>query len=203
MDVNLIKHKIKNILIFIRLYKEKDKFFTKDFFKSQNFEIGEYTYGKPHVSFSDEANLTIGKFCSIAPGVVIFLGGNHRVDWITTYPFNKINDFFPSAKSILGHPETKGNVSIGNDVWIGYDVLIMSGVTIGNGSVIGAKSVLTKNIGAYEIWAGNPAKFVKKRFDDDTIEFLEKTEWWNWDIEDIVNNIEVLCSTNVDLLKKK
>lgn len=203
MDVNLIKHRLKKFVIFIGLYKEKEKIFTKDIFRSKKYIIGEYTYGEPNVYFDNEANLFIGKFCSLSQNIKIFLGGNHRMDWITTYPFNALNEEFPEARKIIGHPSTKGDVIIGNDVWIGYGVFILSGVTIGNGAVIGANSVVSKNIGAYEVWAGNPAKFIKKRFDDVTINNFENIQWWNWDIDKIIKNVEILCSTNTNLLKNK
>jgi acetyltransferase-like isoleucine patch superfamily enzyme len=107
--------------------------------------FGKYTYGNPNIYYQNpQTNLTIGNFCSIAANVNIYLGGNHRTDWVTTYPFghihqNKFNDFNGD-----GHPSTKGNVIIGNDVWIGLDVTIMSGVTIGDGVVIANNSHVVK-----------------------------------------------------------
>src|SRR6476620_7930238 len=168
-----------------------EPFYTKDIFAGKKFSIGDYSYGKPKVLYqNDEANLIIGKFCSISSDVVIFLGGNHRTEWITTYPFNALNDDFPEAKHIKGHPATKGDVVIGNDVWIGRDVTIMSGITIGNGAVIAAGSVVTKNVGAYEIWGGNPAKLIKKRFTDQQITKLQEMQWWNWDIAKIKKELD-------------
>ena len=173
-------------------------FFTKDIFKDKKYKIGEFTYGTPTVLFeNDEANLYIGNFCSIADNVTIFLGGNHRPDWISTYPFSVLTDLFPEASGITGHPATKGDVVIANDVWIGRDVIIMSGVKIGNGAVIAAGSVVSKDIGDYEIWGGNPSRFIKKRFTDDKIDYLKKTEWWNWEITRIEENITIICSENV------
>lgn len=195
-----IKNKIKKLL---GLNNQLESIYTKDHFTGTKFKIGDYTYGVPKVSFvNEDANLEIGKFCSIASGVEIFLGGNHRTDWITTYPFNVLNKNFPKAASIVGHPATKGSVIIGNDVWLGGNVTILSGVTIQNGAVIGNGSVVTKNIGPYEIWAGNPAKFIKKRFTDEEILFLEELKWWDWDIHKINLHIEYLCSNNLDALKK-
>ena len=177
-------------------------FFTKDIFKDKKYKIGNYTYGHPKVIFENEnANLYIGKFCSIAAGVKIFLGGNHRADWITTYPFSHIPNIFPEASNILGHPSTKGDVIIENDVWIGDSAMIMSGVTIGNGAVIGANAVVAKNVGSYEIWAGNPAKFIKKRFSEDEIAMLQQIKWWDRDIEIIRNNVDLLCSDKINLIK--
>lgn len=178
-------------------------FFTKDIFKDKKYEIGEYTYGNPKVLFENkEANLIIGKFCSIADGVTIFLGGNHRTDWITTYPFNVLSDYFPEGYGITGHPSTKGDVIIGNDVWIGLNVIIMSGVSIGDGAVIAAGSVVSKNIGDYEVWGGNPSRFLKKRFDDSKIKELQALKWWNCEISFIKEKIPQLCSDRNDFLNE-
>lgn len=202
MILKKIFKKIKHSL----LSQEKEvvkSVFTKDIFKDKKYIIGNYTYGRPNVLFENsEANLSIGKFCSIAQGVTIFLGGNHNVDWITTYPFNVLDSDFSNGKKIKGHPTTKGDVIIGNDVWIGRSVTIMSGVKIENGAVIGAGAVVTKNIGAYEIWAGNPAKFIKKRFSQNTIDYLNSLNWWNWSAQKINNNLVDLCSANIESLKK-
>lgn len=171
-------------------------FFTNDILKNDSFQIGDYTYGVPKVLFSDSgALLNIGKFCSIADNVTIFLGGNHRHDWITTYPFNKIDHFNDVAQHIKGHPSTNGDVIIGHDVWIGRGSTIMSGITIGNGAVIAANSLVSKNVGEYEIWGGNPAKLIKRRFDNNTIEQLLQNPWWDWEIEKVKARIDNLMST--------
>jgi acetyltransferase-like isoleucine patch superfamily enzyme len=118
------------------------------FFMNQNeryskYEIGEGTYGNPTVRSGHEGTtLKIGRFCSIADGVTILLGGEHRVDWVTTYPVNLIF----GIKRIAGLTRSKGDVIIGNDVWVGRDVLILSGVEIGDGAVIAARSVVTENV---------------------------------------------------------
>lgn len=170
---------------------------TKDIFAGRKFEIGEYTYGSPSVLFeNDDANLVIGKFCSIAENVTIFLGGNHRTDWNTTYPFNVLFKDFPKGKEVKGHPATKGSVVIGNDVWIGKNAIIMSGVTIADGAVIAAGAVIAKNVGPYEIWAGNPGKLLRKRFENNKIEELLSLKWWDWDISKINDNLDFLCSSN-------
>jgi acetyltransferase-like isoleucine patch superfamily enzyme len=200
--MKIIKIIIIKIKYFICPPKQTLSYFTKDIFKDKKYKIGEYTYGKPTVLFeNEEANLTIGKFCSIADNVTIFLGGNHRTDWVTTYPFNALGNYFPEASNIKGHPASKGNVMIGNDVWIGRGAVIMSGVKIGDGSVIAASSVVTKNVGQYEIWGGNPAMLIKKRFDDKTIQELLDLEWWNWNIEKIKKHMNNLCHSDVSLLK--
>ena len=192
---------IKKITSFL----EKDKvpvfIFTNQINSLKNYDIGDYTYGEPKIIFPNKnAVLKIGKFCSIAKNVTIFLGGNHRVDWVSTYPFFEIFKDIPKNKIIEGHPSTKGDVVIGNDVWIARNVTILSGVKIGNGAVIAAGSIITKDIGNYEIWAGNPAKMIRKRFDSETIEHLEKLKWWDWDIDKIKNNVDVLCTNNINKL---
>jgi len=161
------------------------------------YSIGKFTYGDPEVRYGfEQATFTIGKFCSIADNVIIFLGGDHRQDWITTFPFDV---FFKEFSCIKGGAATKGNVIIGNDVWIGTHVLILSGVKIGDGAVVGARSVVTKDVDPYAIVAGNPARTIGMRFDQETISHLLKIKWWDWDLQRIKDNIPFLLS---DKLKK-
>lgn len=160
------------------------------------YEIGRGTYGSDLriLRRKDGATLKIGAYCSIAAGVQIFLGGEHRVDWVTTFPFNVL---WTSAKHIKGHPKTKGNVEIGNDVWIGREALILSGVRIGDGAVIGVRSVVTKDIPPYAIAAGNPAQVIRKRFDDMTIQRLLNLKWWDWDEARIEKALPLLLSDDI------
>jgi acetyltransferase-like isoleucine patch superfamily enzyme len=165
------------------------------------YEIGEYTYGNPNiVSWGKEATLKIGKYCSIAGNVVIFLGSEHRTDWISTYPFSI---FLEEGKSIKGHPSTKGDVIIGNDVWIGFNVIIISGVTIGDGAAIGAGSVVAKDVPPYTIVSGNPARIVRYRFNEETIQKLLQIRWWDWPDEKVKENIHLICSDSIDVFIKK
>ncbi len=171
----------------------------------KDFEIGDYTYGSPAgspllVVSGDKGKLKIGKFCSIAYNVMIFLGGsNHRMEWVTTYPFAA---FFDEAKDFSGFLDEKLNVTIGNDVWIGEGATIMSGVTIGDGAVIATKSVVTKDVPSYTIVAGNPAKVIRKRFDDGVIIELENIKWWDWKIELILENISLISNDPQQLINK-
>jgi len=181
--------------------------YTKDFLKNwgDTVSVGEYTYGNPEIlHWGELAKLTIGKFCSFGDRVVIFLGGNHRSDWITTYPFpdSLISTEWPGASSIRGHPATKGDVYVGNDVWIGYGATILSGTRIDDGAIIGARAVVSHDVSPYSVVVGNPAKPVKKRFSDDQITELLRIKWWNWSIEKIRMNLHVLCSSNVEALKR-
>lgn len=174
--------------------------FTKEINEYSNYNIGEYTYGMPNVlSWGENAQLTIGKFCSISENVEILLGGNHRTDWLSTYPFN---EFFESAHQVKGHPSTKGDVKIGNDVWIGRGAKIFSGVTIGDGAVIGAFSSIAKDINPYEIVAGNPQKHIRFRFDPQTINCLLELQWWNLPMALINEIAPILQSSNISELKE-
>ena len=123
------------------------------------------------------------------------LGGNHRVDWVTTYPFNVL---FPEAAHFEGHPHSKGDVVIQNDVWIGMGALILSGVTIGNGAVVGARSVVTRSVPPYALAAGNPARVVRLRFSEDQIRQLERIAWWDWPIEKVQEAWPGLLSADIE-----
>jgi len=163
----------------------------------------QYTFGKGSYgddlsvySWNEGTTLKMGAYCSIAVGVKIFLGGGHRVDWVTTYPFSV---FWKSASSITGHPKSKGDVIIGNDVWSGTEAVIMSGVTIGDGAVIGARAVVARDVPPYSIAVGNPARVVKTRFDAKTIDRLLSVKWWDWDESAIEAHMPLLLSGNMDL----
>ena len=157
--------------------------------------VGDYTYGCPKVlHWNDKTILCIGKYCSISDDVTIILGGNHRPDWVTTYPFSALSNDWPEAENIEGHPATKGDIVIGNDVWIGYGATILSGVTIGDGAVVGAKAVVSKDVSPYAIVVGNPAQEVKKRFDEEMISVLLERRWWDWPEERVRSHMGALLS---------
>lgn len=159
--------------------------------------IGRFTYGADEIKikeWGEGANLKIGSFCSIGQRVTVFLGGNHRVDWVSTFPFGHvfIDDF--KEPPIEGHPATKGDINIGNDVWIGEGSTIMSGITIGDGAVIATNSTVTKDVTPYSIIGGNPAKLLKYRFDADVINLLLELKWWDLSIDQIKSCIPTLNS---------
>ena len=161
----------------------------------EDYDIGAFTYGSPKVqSWRGGGKLKIGRFCSIAAAVLIALGGEHHVDWVTTYPFPAL---FPDAKRYPGHPTTKGDVIIGNDVWIGYGATILSGVTIGNGAVIGARSMIASDVGAYQIAVGNPARPIRLRFAESEVASLQRIAWWDWPLEEIALAYPLLLAGNV------
>lgn len=161
----------------------------------KDYDIGDWTYGTPTVlSWGEDARLKIGRFCSIANGVEIMLGGEHRSDWVTTYPFSV---FCKDAEGFTGHPKSKGDVIIGNDVWIGTGALILSGVKIGDGAVIGARSVVTRDVAPYAIVAGNPAKLLRLRFAEEVVGELLRIAWWEWPLEKIAEAWPLLLSDKI------
>lgn len=161
------------------------------------YEIGKWSYGDPKIlTWGNDATCKIGAFCSIADGVKILLCSEHRADWVSTYPFNF---FWKRAAHLTGNPATKGDVIIGNDVWIGYETMILSGVTIGNGAVIGARSLVTKDVPPYSIYAGHPARLVRMRFDEEAIHRLLDLQWWSLPDERIERLVPLLLNADINV----
>lgn len=185
--------------------------------KRSNVEIGEYTYysdnhNSPenfydhiqhHYEFLGD-KLIIGKFCAIAEGVTFIMNGaNHRMEGFTTYPFNIFGGGWEKVTPTIEQLPFRGDTVIGNDVWIGQNVTIMPGVEIGDGAIIAANSTVTKNVEAYTVAGGNPAKIIKNRFSDEIIDLLLELQWWNWDEQKIFINLEQLVSaSDIETLKK-
>jgi acetyltransferase-like isoleucine patch superfamily enzyme len=162
--------------------------------------LGKYSYTGRNINvlFENDASYVIGKFSSIASDLTICLGGNHRHDWVTTYPFGHTQHNVFTTYNGTGHPRTKGDVIIGNDVWIGDNVTIMSGVTIGDGAVLARNSHVVKNVEPYTLVGGNPAKLIKYRFEKEQIDKLLEIKWWDWEEEKINRVAPLLCNTNID-----
>lgn len=159
--------------------------------------VDDFTYGLETLTileWGEGASLTIGKFTSIAMYCEIQLGGNHRHDWISMYPFGHLYGAELGRDTYSGHPMSKGDVKIGNDVWIGRKARIMSGVTIGDGAVVGAYSVVTKDVKPYEIVAGNPATHRKFRFPPDIVELLQKLAYWDLPPHQVKEIVPTLCT---------
>ena len=158
--------------------------------------IGKYTYGNPQfMLWEEQESIFIGSFCSIADQVVILGGGEHRNDWITTYPLHLA---LGCQIENCGHPSTKGPTIIGNDVWIGCRATILSGVTIGDGAIVAAGAVVSKDIPPYTISGGVPNKTIRRRFSREQIDILMKIKWWNWPEQKIKEVIPLLLSSNID-----
>lgn len=194
--VNYIAKRIENIpLKFKKKYLEQNGLLF----------IGSHTYGYENIDFhiykGSESTVKIGKYCSLAPGIKMILGGIHPTDRVSLYPF-RIKYNLKGAYND-GMPTTRGPIIIGNDVWIGTDVTIFSGINIGNGAVIAAGSVVTKDVQPYTIVAGNPAKMIRSRFSQGDIDKLLIIEWWNWDEERIKNAIDDICSNDIESFIRK
>ncbi len=161
--------------------------------------IGAYTYGRPKIRFPESgAKLVIGRYGSIADGVEILLGGNHRLDWVTSYPFPAMPRLWPAAAGIPGSDATRGDVVIGHDVWLGSQCMILSGVTIGHGAAVAARAVVTRDVPPYAIVAGNPARVVRLRFDEATIAALLVTRWWDLPKPQIDALLTLLLGSRID-----
>ncbi len=181
-------------------------------------EIGDFTYFGHLEILEDYAGylapflfplsperLVIGKFCQIAHGVrFITSSANHNMQGFSTYPFNNFmmdeSTTMEDIKAMFEVSEKKGDTMIGNDVWIGMEAVVMPGVTIGDGAIIGARSVVAKDVPPYTIVAGNPARIVKHRFEEQVIKTLLAIKWWDWSVEKIEANIAAITSSDLDAL---
>jgi virginiamycin A acetyltransferase len=169
--------------------------FLKTILNNPNIIVGDFTYYDDpddvhnflknilyHFDFVGD-KLIIGKFCQIATAVrFIMNGGNHALKGFSTFPFKA---FGQEWKDIPLESDSKGDTVIGNDVWIGNSATIMPGIRIGDGAIIATNAVVTKDVEPYSIVGSNPAKLIRKRFDDDTIQKLLTLKWWNWPVEKI------------------
>jgi acetyltransferase-like isoleucine patch superfamily enzyme len=163
------------------------------------FEIGDHTYGSPKIRWwGEEARLRIGRFCSFADNVEIFLGGNHHSEWVTTYPFPSFRDKWPKAPNLNPVAPGRGDVTIGSDVWVGAGAAILAGVTIGPGAIIGARAVVSADAPPYSVTVGNPGRVARLRFSAMQIAGLLQTAWW--DLDDLVVSelLPLLMSQDVD-----
>ena len=171
--------------------------------------VGDFTYiadsdFESHVTHLYEWNgdkLIIGKFCQIAAGVEFLMNGaNHQMNTVSTFPFYTLEGWDMKAPASADLP-LKGDTVIGNDVWIGQNAAIMPGVHIGDGAIIGANATVASDVEPYSIVAGNPVRLIRKRFDDEMIELLEKFAWWERPIEEINALIPILTSSDLESVK--
>lgn len=190
--------------------------FLKNVMTAPNIEVGDYTYYDDPVDptefeknnvlfnwpeFGDK--LIIGKFCAIASGVQFIMGSaNHRTSSVTTYPFNVFGGAW--AENTLPHLQQlpfKGDTVVGNDVWIGRNSVILPGVHIGDGAIIAAQSVVTKDVAPYTVAGGNPARFLKSRFDEEMTDLLLRLRWWDLEGEALVELLPLLCDPDLEKVR--
>lgn len=136
-------------------------------------------------------NLQIGKYCSLAEDILFMLDLMHDYKYVSTGTIEEFRDIPPKPFSTGNYRvRRKGQILIQNDVWIGHGATIMGGVTIHNGGVVGAGAVVTKDVPPYSIVAGNPARVVKYRFEQNEIDALLRTQWWHWNSDTLKNRYE-------------
>ncbi|PPT05937.1 Chloramphenicol acetyltransferase [Geitlerinema sp. FC II] len=187
--------------------------YLKNIVKNPNILVGDYTYYDDfetpenfeknvlyHFDFIGD-RLIIGKFCAIACGVKFIMnGGNHHPDWLTNYPFTIFGQGWESAM-----PDSwphKGDTRIENDVWLGYNATVMPGIHIGDGAIVAANAMVTRDVPPYTVVGGNPAREIRKRFDDATVRDLLELRWWDWEIEKITRNLKAICGSDIEALKQ-
>lgn len=166
-----------------------------------NLDIGEGTYGDLKIfDWKDGTQIKIGKYSCFGLGCKVLLGGDHRSDWLTTYPFPALAEW-PTAREIQGHPQSRGNIVIGHDVWCGAETMILAGSKISTGAVIGARSTVlhTCDIPPYSIAVGHPAKVIGHRFThpDQRRRMLE-IAWWDWPQVRIAAATPLLCQPDIE-----
>ncbi|WP_313129882.1 CatB-related O-acetyltransferase [Anaerocolumna sp.] len=176
-----------------------------------NIEVGDFTYYSGenfeaqvthHYEFYGD-KLIIGKFCQIAEGVTFIMNGaNHMMNAVSTFPFYILENWEQDTPSLSEMP-VKGDTIIGNDVWLGQNATILPGVHIGDGAIIGLNSVVGGDVEPYTIVAGNPAKPIRKRFDDELIGLLEEFKWWDKPVYEIQTLIPLLSDSNLELVKRE
>ncbi|MCQ2478214.1 MAG: CatB-related O-acetyltransferase [Clostridia bacterium] len=183
--------------------------YVKPTISNTNIIVGDFTYIADSEFESHVTNfypwsrdkLIIGKFCQIAAGVEFMMNdANHQMSAVSTFPFYTLEGWNMESPKAEDMPY-KGDTVIGNDVWIGKNAVILPGVHIGDGAIIGANSVVGSEVEPYTIVVGNPAKSIRKRFDDELIDLLEKFKWWDMDIDTINSLIPLITSSDLENVK--
>lgn len=179
-----------------REFASQSKFHFRDQIGALGWSVGDHTYGRPLVYAHGPERLHIGKYSAIGEQVTIVLA-NHRPDFVSIYPFALFREHWHSVPPGLHDHKGKGDVRIGSDVWIGHGALLSSGVEVGNGAVVGSLAVVTRNVPPYAIVGGNPARLIRRRFDDETIEALLAIAWWNWPDRKVDRYLPLILSGDI------
>ena len=188
--------------------------FLKNHLTRPNIIVGDYTYyDDPGGVANFEANvlyhfdfigdkLIIGKFCAVGTGVTFIMNGaNHAIGGFSTYPFRIFGGAWQeNLPADFAFPQ-RGDTVVGNDVWLGYGSLLMPGVKVGDGAIVATRALVTKDVPAYAIVGGNPARIIRMRFDESTIAALLEIRWWDWDIEKITRNLAAITGTDLERLR--
>ena len=185
--------------------------YVKPTVKNPRIIVGEFTYFAGtdfesrvthHYDFIGD-RLIIGKFCQIASGVEFVMNGaNHQMNAATTFPFYTLEGWEMAPPPLSDLP-LKGDTVIGNDVWIGQNATILPGVHIGDGAIIGLNSVVSRDVPPYTVAAGNPAREIRKRFDDEMIALLLALRWWDKPIAEINALIPLLTDSDIPSVKDR
>lgn len=184
--------------------------YLKSTIKNPNIIVGDFTYfsGKDfekhvthHYDFIGD-KLIIGKFCQIGTGVEFIMNGaNHQMNSVSTYPFYVMEGWSENPPKFEDLP-LKGDTVVGNDVWFGQNVTVLPGIHIGDGAIIGCNSVVSRDVPAYTIVAGNPIREIRKRFDDELIQLMEELKWWDKPAAEIEQLIPLLGNRNLQKVKQ-
>jgi len=165
-------------------------------------EIGAHTYYVPRetrfLGYIPGEKIIIGKYCSIALGVTIFVGGNHTTETVSTYPFDT---WFLDRMNPTRSYKTTRNTEIGSDVWIGHGAHIAGGVHIGHGAVIASQAAVFTDVPPYGIAVGNPARVNRYRFGESMVERLLRIAWWDWPDDAVRSNVEWLYRPIAEFVK--
>lgn len=185
--------------------------YVKPTITNPNIIVGDFTYFsdrdfEAHVTHHYEFNgdkLIIGKFCQIAAGVEFVMNGaNHQMNAVSTFPFYIFEGWDEEIPSMSDLPN-KGDTVVGNDVWIGQNVTVLPGVNIGDGAIIGLNSVVAGDVEPYTIAAGDPARFIRRRFDEELTALLLELRWWDKSVSEINALIPLLTSSDLERVKRE
>ncbi len=174
-----------------KLHRAQEKFRER----YPHYPIGVGTYGMPEVhDWNEGSTLRIGSYSSIAGNVQIYLGGHHRIDWVSCFPFPA---FVEEAAHIPDYGGTRGDVLIGSDVWLCSNSIVLSGVSIGHGAVVANGSVVSRDVAPYSVVAGNPAQHLRWRFPEEQRQALLASAWWDWPESEVRAVTHLLCSPDI------